>query len=196
MTLGASKPLPHDAVVALRAILQREDRLRDLALFNVGIDTYLRSCDLVALRVGHVRNPDGHVRGSFTTRQKKTGKLVECRLYAEAQVSIEAYMVQRGGAQSGDALFPGRGGLALTTRRHRYLMEEWKALLRWSGFKLPDGHFSTHSVRKAKVAALYRKEKDIVACMRLLGQTDPDVTIRYLGVGVEEAHELASKHKF
>ena len=75
-------------------------------------------------------------------------------------------------------------------------MEEWKALLRWSGFKLPDGHFSTHSVRKAKAANLYEKTGDILACMHLLGQSNPEVTIRYLGMDEKKARGLEEKYKF
>ena len=194
-TLGPADPLPHEAVIALRQILRDEKRLRDLALFNVGIDSYLRSCDLVALHVGDVMAPGGRIRASFTVRQRKTKKLVECHLYGEAQRALGEYLATFPHSPDG-CLFPGRNGQPLSTSRHRYLMEDWKALLRWSGYSLPDGHFSTHSVRKAKPAYIYDQGGDILTCMHLLGQTDAKVTQRYLGRDIKKAHEVEARFKF
>ena len=191
-SVGGADPLPKEAVIALRAILKAEGRLRDLALFNVGIDTYLRSIDLVSLKVADVVNPDGKIRASFFVMQRKTKKPVECRLYREAQESIQEYLCGQAeaGRPVGPRLFP------MSTGHYRRLMGDWKALLRWGGHPLPDGNFSTHSLRKAKPAQIYEETGSLIACMHLLGQKDPKVTERYLGIDRKAAQEIAAKVKF
>jgi hypothetical protein len=72
---GPKPPLRPGHVWSIRAKLQLELRVRDLALFNLAIDSKLRGCDLVALRVDDVA-PNGYAVDRATVRQSKTGRPV------------------------------------------------------------------------------------------------------------------------
>ena len=69
---GSKPPLRPKHVWAIRTKLKIEGRLRDLAMFNVAIDSKLRGCDIVALRVEDVA-PNGYALDRATVRQKKRG---------------------------------------------------------------------------------------------------------------------------
>jgi hypothetical protein len=73
--IGPKPPLRPGHVWSIRAKLQLERRTRDLALFNLAIDSKLRDCDLVALRVDDVA-PNGYAVDRATVRQSKTGRPV------------------------------------------------------------------------------------------------------------------------
>jgi hypothetical protein len=71
--IGAKPPLRAKHVWSIHTKLQVEGRTRDLAMFNLAIDSKLRGCDIVALRVGDVA-PNGYTVERATVRQKKTGQ--------------------------------------------------------------------------------------------------------------------------
>lgn len=71
--IGAKPPLRQGHVWSIRTRLQLEKRIRDLALFNLAIDSKLRGCDVVAVRVDDVA-PNGYAVDRATVRQKKTGR--------------------------------------------------------------------------------------------------------------------------
>jgi hypothetical protein len=68
---GAKPPLRPKHVWSIRTKLQIEDNTRDLAMFNLAIDSKLRGCDVVALKVEDVA-PSGYSVDQATVRQKKT----------------------------------------------------------------------------------------------------------------------------
>jgi hypothetical protein len=74
--VGAKPPLRPKHVWSIRSKLQVEGRLRDLALFNVAIDSKLRGCDVVALKVDNIA-PSGYAADRASVRQKKTGRPVK-----------------------------------------------------------------------------------------------------------------------
>lgn len=196
MRLGPADPLPQEVARSLRQILHSEGRLRDLALLNTHIDTCARACDVLTLRVGDVRTPEGRVRNSFHLRQKKTGIVVECRLFSAAKEALADYLATRPGVIQMDRLFPGRNpALPLSIDRYLQLIEDWKALLRWNGIPYPE-RFATHSLRKAKPAYLYDATKDEVACAELLGHTSLKHTRRYLGSRKAQAHKFFEVNQF
>jgi integrase len=125
--VGAKPPLRPSHVWSIRTKLQIEGRKRDLALFNLAIDSKLRGCDLVAVRVDDVA-PSGYAMDRATIRQKKTGRPVRFELTDQARMTIDEYLKQTG-RKSGQFLFAGRGDSAsgLTTRQYARLVQEWVA---------------------------------------------------------------------
>src|SRR5262247_71067 len=103
---------------AIRAKLQLEKRTRDLAMFNLAIDSKLRGCDLVALRVDDVA-PNGYAIDRANVRQRKTGRPVRFELTEPTREALDNYL-RMTDRKAGDYLFPGRGGPdgAMTTRQY------------------------------------------------------------------------------
>jgi hypothetical protein len=77
--IGAKPPLRLKHIWAIRSTLQLSGRIRDLALFNLDIDSKLRGCDLVSLRVADIASRDYSVDRA-TVRQRKTGRPVKFEL--------------------------------------------------------------------------------------------------------------------
>jgi integrase len=126
-------------VWSIRTKLQIEGRKRDLALFNLAIDSKLRGCDLVAVRVDDVA-PSGYAMDRATIRQKKTGRPVRFELTDQARMTIDEYL-KLTGRKSGQVLFAGRGDGArgLTTRQYARLVQEWVASIGLDPAKPADG---------------------------------------------------------
>jgi integrase len=141
--VGAKPPLRPSHVWSIRTKLQIEGWKRDLALFNLAIDSKLRGCDLVAVRVDDVA-PSGYAMDRATIRQKKTGRPVRFELTDQARMTIDEYL-RLTGRKPGQFLFSGRGdgARALTTRQYARLVQEWVASI-----GLDPANFCTHSLRR------------------------------------------------
>jgi integrase len=115
---GAKPPLRQKHVWAIRTKLQIDQRTRDLALFNLAIDSKLRGCDVVALRVEDVA-PNGYSVNRATVRQKKTGRPVRFELTEQTRQAVDAY-IRTAGKKPGEFLFTGPRGLdrCMTTRQY------------------------------------------------------------------------------
>src|SRR5215470_13725060 len=116
--VGPKPPLRLSHVWSIRAKLQIERRVRDLALFNIAIDSKLRGCDVVAVRVDDVA-PNGYTLDRATVRQKKTGRPVRFELTEQTRQALDDYL-RLTGRKAGDVLFAGRCGCGrgLTTRQY------------------------------------------------------------------------------
>ena len=88
---GQKRPLKPKDVWAIRVRLQLQQRARDLALFNLAIDSKLRGCDLVRLQVDDVC-AGGRVRDRATIIQKKTGRPVQFEITEQTRASIRAWL--------------------------------------------------------------------------------------------------------
>ena len=187
---GPKPPLRPGHVWAIRAKLQLEKRTRDLAMFNLAIDSKLRGCDLMALRVDDVA-PNGYAVDRATVRQRKTGRPVRFELTELTRQAPDDYL-RITGVKSGDYLFPGRRGpdRSLTTRQYARLVSEWV-----SGIGLDRLKFATHSMRRTKVTLIYRRTGNLRAAQLLLGHQKIESTVRYLGVEIDDALEIAEKIK-
>lgn len=119
--IGAKPPLRPSHVWSIRTKLQMAGRKRDLALFNLAIDSKLRGCDVVALRVDDVA-PSGYAMDRATIRQKKTGRPVRFELTDQTRLALDEYL-RLTGRTSGQYLFAGRGDAShgLTTRQYARL---------------------------------------------------------------------------
>lgn len=180
--IGPKPPFKPKHIWAIRTRLQHEGRIRDLALFNTAIDSKLRGCDLVRLRVADVHLGDG-VRLRTTIVQQKTGRPVPFELTETTRETLAAWLKQRG-LRASDWLFPSRSrpGEHLTTRQYGRLVDEWVALI-----GLDPAGYGTHSLRRTKVALIYRRTGNLRACQLLLGHTKLESTVRYLGIEADDA---------
>ncbi len=104
--VGPKPPLKPKQVWSIRLTLQREGRIRDLALFDLAIDSKLRGCDLVQLRIGQLVI-NAAARHRATIVQQKTGKPVQFELTEQTRDSLIAWLTHRGGGLQ-DFVFPSR----------------------------------------------------------------------------------------
>jgi integrase len=185
--VGAKPPLRPSHVWSIRTKLQIEAKKRDLALFNLAIDSKLRGCDVVAVRVDDVA-PRGYSMDRATIRQKKTGRPVRFELTDQTRTAIDDYLRQTG-RKPGQFLFAGRGDKGgLTTRQYARLVQEWVASI-----GLDPAKFGTHSLRRTKAVLIYRRTGNLRAVQLLLGHSKIESTVRYLGIEVDDAIEIAEK---
>ena len=162
--IGAKPPLRPSHVWSIRTKLQIEGRKRDLALFNFAIDSKLRGCDVVAVRVNDVA-PSGYAMDRATVRQKKTGRPVRFELTDQARMAIDEYL-RLTGRKAGQFLFAGRGDgpRGLTTRQYARLVQEWVASI-----GLDPTKFGTHSLRRTKAVLIYPRTGNLRAVQLLSG---------------------------
>jgi len=179
---GAKLPLRPMHVWGIRVRLQVERRIRDLALFDLAIDSKLRGCDVVALRVSDIVSA-GSIRRRAIVLQQKTGRPVQFEITDQARQSIARWLECRP-RYGGNWVFPSRlwPGQHLSTRQYSRLVKWWVDLI---GLE-PSG-YGTHSLRRTKVSLLYKKTGNLRACQLLLGHTKLESTVRYLGVELDDA---------
>ena len=166
-----------------------EGRTRDLALFNLAIDSKLRGCDVVALKVEDVA-PNGYTMDRATVRQRKTGRPVKFELTDQTREAVDHYL-RASGKKPGNFLFTGRGGgigHGMTTRQYARLVSGWVASI-----GLDSKLFGTHSLRRTKATLIYRRTGNLRAVQLLLGHTKIESTVRYLGVEVDDALAIAEQ---
>jgi len=187
-TVGTKRPLTQKQIWAIRFFLDREERLRDRALFDLAIDSKLRGCDLVKLNIGNLMaGPD--IRTRAMVIQQKTGRPVQFEISADARGSLAAWLQRRGGTAD-DYVFPSRldHGRPMSTRQYARLVDEWVTAV---GLRRQD--YGTHSMRRTKAAMIYRATGNLRAVQILLGHTKIENTVRYLGVDVEDALIIAER---
>ncbi len=186
--IGPKPPLQPRHVWAIRTRLQLAGRTRDLALFNLAIDSKLRGCDVVSLKVEDVA-PHGYAIDRATVRQRKTGRPVKFEITDQTRQAIDTY-VKANHKKPGDFLFTGYRGRdrCLTTRQYARLLSEWIA-----GIGLDPSLFGTHSIRRTKATVIYRRTGNLRAVQLLLGHTKVESTVRYLGVEVDDALTIAEQ---
>ena len=180
--IGAKPPLRPKHVWSIRTKLQIEDQVRDLALFNLAIDSKLRGCDVVALTVQDIA-PNGYAVARATVRQKKIGRPVRFELTEQTRQAIDAYL-KMAGKKPGEFLFTRRRSpeKAMTTRQYARLVSEWV-----TGIGLGPNIFGTHSLRRTKASLIYRRTGNLRAVQLLLGHTKIESTARYLEIEVDDA---------
>lgn len=180
--VGQKRPLMPKHVWAIRVRLEIAENHRDLALFNTAIDSKLRGCDLVRLRVTDVFAA-GQVKERTSILQSKTQKPVKFELTEGTRKSIARWL-QDPRMAGQEFLWPGRfhEPLHISTRQYARMVREWV-----QSIGLEPSAFGTHSMRRTKVAQIYRKTGNLRAVQLLLGHTKMDSTVRYLGVELEDA---------
>ena len=141
---GAKRPLKPKEIWAIRFMLDREHRLRDRALFDLAIDSKLRGCDLVKIRIGDLV-AGGRVRNRAMVIQQKTKRPVQFELLEPARSSLLAWLERRGGSVDNFA-FPSRIDRTdhLSLRQYARLVGEWVSGIRAPTRGLRNGFPPTH----------------------------------------------------
>jgi integrase len=186
--IGAKPPLLAKHVWSIRTKLQIEKRSRDLAMFNLAIDSKLRGCDVVMLRVEDIA-PSGYALSRATVRQRKTGHPVRFELTEQTRQAVNDYL-KAADKTLGEFLFTSRrrAGEAMTTRQYARLVANWIG-----GIGLDPHGFGTHSLRRTKATLIYRRTGNLRAVQLLLGHTRVESTVRYLGIEVDDALAIAEQ---
>ena len=186
--LGQKPPLKLREIWAIRIRLQLARRARELALFNLAIDSKLRGCDLVRLRVHDV------VRGSrVATRaivmQRKTQRPVQFEINEHTRDAV-ANWIASAHLKPDQYLFPSRVSESphVSTRQYSRIVGSWVASI-----GLDPAAYGTHSLRRTKATLIYRRTKNLRAVQLLLGHTKLESTVRYLGIEVDDALEIAEQ---
>lgn len=186
--VGQKLPLNLQEIWAIRIRLQIAKRHRDLALFNLAIDSKLRACDLLRLRVADV-SVGGQVGSRAMIMQRKTRRPVQFEITARTRETLSRW-IQCANLTSTDFLFSSRchKSLHLSTRQYARMVESWVV-----GIGLESTAYGTHSLRRTKAALIYRRTKNIRAVQLLLGHSKIESTVRYLGIEVDDALEMAEQ---
>lgn len=186
--IGPKPPLRSKHVWSIRTKLQIEGRKRDLALFNLAIDSKLRGCDVVAIKVEDIA-PSGYAVDRATIRQKKTGHPVRFEITEQTRQALDDYMRMES-RQRGEFLFRGGkgSGRCLTTRQYARLVSDWV-----ESCGLDPSLFGTHSLRRTKATMIYKRTGNLRAVQLLLGHTKIESTVRYLGIEIDDALEIAEQ---
>jgi integrase len=186
--IGQKPPLKLKEIWALRIRLQLGKRVRDLALFNLAIDSKLRGCDLVKLKVSDVAHGDQIVRRAMVMQQK-TSRPVQFELTDPTRDAVAAW-ITKAKLTPGQFLFPSRVRTSphLTARQYARVMKRWMRLI-----GLDPTVYATHSLRRTKATLIYRRTKNIRTVQLLLGHTKLESTVRYLGIEVDDALEISEQ---
>jgi len=183
---GQKPPLKLNEVWAIRIRLQIADKKRDLALFNLALDSKLRSCDLVKLKVSDVAHGTRIAKRS-TVMQMKTKRPVQFEVTKQTRNSLSE-LIKSQNLSSTDYLFKSRFHQSdhITTRQYARILKTWI-----EDIGLDPYDYGTHSIRRTKVSLIYQKTKNIRAIQLLLGHSNLDSTVRYLGVELDDALDVA-----
>jgi integrase len=186
--VGTKRPLTQKQIWAVRFFLDREGRLRDRALFDLALDSKLRGCDVVKIKIGDLVSGT-EIRTRSTVIQQKTGRPVQFELTADVRASLLPWLERRGGTIH-EYAFPSRVDHTghLSTRQYARLVDEWVTAI-----GLRRAEYGTHSLRRTKAAMIYKATGNLRAIQILLGHTKIENTGRYLGVDIEDALLLAEK---
>ena len=186
--VGQKAPFKLSDIWAIRIRLQMYERVRDLALFDLAIDSKLRACDLVKIRVRDVSHGE-RMAARAIVMQQKTHRPVQFEITERTRAALAAW-IKRAGLRAEDFLFPSRvhASLHISTRQYARLLDSWVEEI-----GLDPAAYGTHSLRRTKASLIYRRTKNLRAVQLLLGHTKLESTVRYLGIEVDDALELAEQ---
>jgi integrase len=186
--IGQKPPLKLKEIWAIRIRLQLAHRLRDLALFNLAIDSKLRGCDLVRLRVCDVVQGD-RVTARAIVMQRKTQRPVQFEITEQTRKAVAAW-IAKARLRSDQFLFLSRMTMSphISTRQYARLVKSWVAAI-----SLDPHAYGTHSLRRTKATLIYRRTENLRAVQLLLGHTKLESTVRYLGIEVDDALAMAEQ---
>lgn len=186
--VGQKAPFKVKDIWALRVRLQMEGRVRELALFNLGIDSKLRGCDLVNLNVRDVCHGD-QVATRATVMQLKTQRPVQFEITPATRETVQAW-ITKGGLKPENFLFPSRmhDSPHLGTRQYARILGHWV-----DDLGLDRADYGTHSMRRTKATLIYKRTRNLRAVQLLLGHSKLESTVRYLGIEVDDALEISGQ---
>jgi integrase len=186
--VGQKAPLRLKDIWAIRIRLQLANRARELALFNLAIDSKLRSCDLVKLRLRDVAHGE-RIAGRAIVMQQKTQRPVQFEITEPTRDSLAAW-TRICELTSDSFLFPSRVRTSahLSTRQYARIVHSWVKEI-----GLDSAAYGTHTLRRTKASLIYRRTKNLRAVQLLLGHSKLESTVRYLGIEVDDALAMAEQ---
>jgi len=186
--VGQKAPLKPKDIWAIRIHLQNAHEVRDLAMFNLAIDSKLRGCDLVSLRVRDVTHGN-QVLSRAMVVQRKTQRPVQFELTEPTRTAVAAW-IAKAGLRAEDFLFPSRlhDSPHVSTRQYARIVEHWVVAA-----GLDPSAYGTHSMRRTKATLIYKRTKNLRAVQLLLGHSKLESTVRYLGIEVDDALEISEQ---
>lgn len=184
---GQKLPLKLPEIWAIRVRLELTDKTRDLALFNLAIDSKLRACDLVSLKLKDI-SQGGVIQSRAIIIQKKTGASVQFEITKNTKKSIESW-IREGNVCPNEYLFKSRvhNREHITTRQYARIVDDWV-----KSIGLDHTLYGTHSMRRTKPSLIYKKTKNLRVVQLLLGHQKLESTVRYLGIEVDDALEISA----
>ena len=121
--------------------------------------------------------------------QKKTQQPVQFELTDHTRHSLEKW-INKAKLGEGDYLFPSRlhQHPHLSTRQYARMVDNWV-----QSIGLDPSVYGTHSIRRTKASLIYKRTRNLRAIQLLLGHSKLESTVRYLGIEVEDALEMAER---
>ena len=186
--VGQKAPLKLKDIWAIRIRLELGDRKRELALFNLAIDSKLRGCDLVQLRVRDVAHGD-RIAARTIVMQQKTQRPVQFEITEPTRKAVFAW-IRHAGLKAEDYLFPSRIRLSphLSTRQYARIVEAWVTAI-----GLDADAYGTHTMRRTKASLIYRTDEEPARSAAAVRHSKLESTVRYLGIEVDDALEMAEQ---
>ena len=186
--VGQKAPMRLKDNWAIRVRLQLGERIRELAMFNLAVDSKLRSCDLVKLRVQDIMHGN-RMAARAIIMQQKTQRAVQFEITEQTREAVASW-VQHARLTADDFLFPSR----VRSSPHVSTWQYARIVRRWSGeIGLDTSAYGTQTLRRTKASLIYRRTKNLLAVQRLLGHAKLESTVRYLGIEVDDALEMAEQ---
>ena len=193
---GRKLPLSKLEAQAIQRHLQCQKRWRDLALFMLGVDSLLRSSDLLKLRVLDVTDNRGNIRTYLSQRQQKTRRPVECYLSEPTREAV-AHWIAIADKTANDFLFTrlkSRKELntSISSTMYRLLVKQWVEAI-----GLDPTRYSTKSLRKSRIRPILEAANhDYQVPQLLLGHADIRSTIHYAAIAEETALAISAQVQF
>ena len=186
--VGQKAPFKLKDIWALRVRLQMQERVRELALFDLGIDSKLRGCDLVTLRVRDITHGN-QVLSRAMVIQRKTQRPVQFELTEPTRAAVSAWL-EKSHLRGEQVLFPSRVTRSphVSTRQYARIVHHWA-----ESAGLDSSAYGTHSMRRTKATLIYKRTKNLRAVQLLLGHSKLESTVRYLGIEVDDALEISEQ---
>ncbi len=181
-------PFKLKVIWAIRVRLQLQDRVRELATFDLGLASKPRACHLVKMRVRDICH-GAHVSPRVTVMQQKTSRPVQFEITQPPREAVSEWIKE---AELGQDAYLFRSHIHesphIGTRQYARIVDSWVTEM-----GLNPSDYGTHSMRRAKASLIYRRTKNLRAVQLLLGRTKLESTLRFLGIEVDEALEMAEQ---
>ena len=186
--VGQKTPLKLKEIWAIRIRLELSCRIRDLAFFNLALDSKLRGCDLVKIKVRDISHGD-RLSSRAIVMQQKTSRPVQFEITEQTRNSVSQW-INHEHLSNDNYLFPSRihGSPHLSTRQYARIVHRCVQQI-----GLDPSNYGTHTMRRTKASLIYRRTKNLRAVQLLLGHTKLESTVRYLGIEVDDALEISEQ---
>jgi site-specific recombinase XerC len=184
--ISQKPPLKPKDIWAIRIQLQNRGRARDLAMFNLAIDSKLRGCDLVNRRVRDITHGNQILARAMVV-QRKTQRPVQFEITEPTRTAVAAW-IEKAKLKPEQCLFPSRlaDSPHVSTRQYARILHQWV-----SAIGLDSTVYGTPTMRRTKATLIYKRTRNLRTVQLLLGHTKLESTVRYLGIEVDDALEIS-----